>query len=168
MNKLCISIVTVLVLAATATPVLGCRSTSKQESKSLTISEAKGGDGMVVTVSEALARSLLEGVVGADLECGADIDSEFAAMLRELDRGGRGSRATIRDEDGVITARRSGRSLKIDFDDADDGGRLEIKMPWAVAECLLDGSATLTEKDAGSIRVKLVGSEGGSFEFKVD
>ena len=121
----------------------------------------------MVAVSETLARSLLEGVVGADLECGADLDSDFAAMLRELDRGGRGSRATIRDEDGVITARRSGRSLKVDFDDTDGGG-LEIKMPWAVAECLLDGSATLTEKDAGSIRVKLVGSEGGSFEFKVD
>jgi hypothetical protein len=121
----------------------------------------------VVAVSESLARSVLGGIVGADLECGADLDSDFAAMLRELDRGGWGSRATIRDEDGVITARRSGRSLKVDFDDTDGGG-LEIKMPWAVAECLLDGSATLTEKDAGSIRVKLVGSEGGSFEFKVD
>jgi len=167
MNRLSISIAIVLVLTAIATPVLGCSSTSKQESKSLTISETKGGDGMVVTMSEALAHSLLEGVVGAGLQCGADIDSDFAAMLRELDRGGRGSRATIRDEDGVITARRSGRSLKMDFDDADGGG-LEIKMPWAVAECLLDGSATLTEKDAGSIKVKVIGSEGGSFEFKVD
>ena len=168
MNRFCVSMVTVLVLMTTSTVVISCSTASKKESKSLSISETKGGDGLVVAMSEALARSLLEGVVGANLECGADLDSDFATMLRELDRGGRGSRATIRDEDGVITARRSGRSLKIDFDDADDGGRLEIKMPWAVAECLLDGSATLTEKDAGSIRVKVVGSEGGSFEFKVD
>ena len=168
MSKLRISITTILILLATTPLVFGCSTTSKKDSKSLSISESKNGDGLVVAMSEALARSLLEGVVGAELECGADIDSDFAAMLRELDRGGRGSRATIRDEDGVITARRSGSSLKISFDDADDGGRLEIKMPWAVAECLLDGSATLTEKDAGSIRVKLVGSEGGSFEFKVD
>ena len=167
MNRFRVSMVTVLVLMTASPVVFGCSTASKKESKSLSISESKNGDGLVLAMSEALARSLLEGVVGADLECGADLDSDFAAMLRELDRGGRGSRATIRDEDGVITARRSGRSLKVDFDDTDGGG-LEIKMPWAVAECLLDGSATLTEKDAGSIRVKLVGSEGGSFEFKVD
>ena len=167
MYKLCVSMVTVLALMTASVFVIGCSTTSKGESKSISISETKSGNGFVVAVSESLARSVLEGIVGADLECGADLDSDFAAMLRELDRGGRGSRATIRDEDGVITARRSGRSLKIDFDDADGGG-LEIKMPWAVAECLLDGSATLNEKDAGSIRVKLVGSEGGSFEFKVD
>jgi hypothetical protein len=119
-------------------------------------------------MSEALARSLLEGMVGADLKCGSDIDGDFAAMLHKLDRGGRGSRATIRDDDGVITARRSGNSLKIELDDADGGGGLRVKMPWAVAECLLDGSATLRAEDVASISVKLVGEDGGSFEFKVD
>jgi len=168
MNKLRVSMITILVLMTSSSIVFGGSTTSKNDSKSLSISKTKKGDGLVVALSEALARSLLEGVVGADLECGADLDSDFAAVLRELDRGGRGSRATIRDEDGVLTARRSGRSLKLDFDDADGGGNLQIKMPWAVAECLLDGSAALTEKDAGSIRVKIVGSEGGSFEFKVD
>ena len=167
MNKLRIAIRSAFILVAFSPMVFGCSTASKKESKSVSISETKNGEGLVVAVSESLARSVLEGIVGADLECGSDLDSDFAAMLRELDRGGRGSRATIRDEDGVITARRSGRSLKVDFDDTDGGG-LEIKMPWAVAECLLDGSATLTEKDAGSIRVKLVGSEGGSFEFRVD
>lgn len=168
MNKLRISIITALVLVAFSSMVLGSSAASKKQSKSVSISESKDGGGLVVAVSEALARSLLEGVMGSNLECGTDLDSDFAAMLRTLDRGGRGSRATLRDGDGVLTARRSGRSLKLDFDDKDDGGRLEVKMPWAVAECLLDGSATLSEKDAGSIKVKLVGSGGGSFEFKVD
>ena len=68
----------------------------------------------------------------------------------------------------MLTARRSGRSLKLDFRDADGDGRLKVKMPWAVAECLLDGSATLSARDADSISVKLVGSDGGTFEFKVD
>ena len=166
MNKLRISIATALVLVIAAPLVFGGGTNSKT-SKSVSISQSGDGDGVVVAVSEALARSFLEGLVGADLECGADIDSDFAAALRELDRGGRGSRVTIRDEDGVLTARRSGRSLKLDFADADGGG-LEIKMPWAVAECLLDGSATMKAKDAGTIKVKLVDSEGGSFEFKVD
>ena len=168
MNKLRISIATALVLTAFSPLAFGAGAASKKETKSVSISETKDGNGLVVAMSEALARSLLEGMVGADLKCGSDIDGDFAAMLRKLDRGGRGSRATIRDEDTLITARRSGNSLKIELDDADGGGGLRVKMPWAVAECLLDGSATLSAKDAGSIRVKLVGSDGGSFEFKID
>ena len=168
MNKLRTSIATALVLTAFAPLVFGAGAASKKGTKSVSISETKDGNGLVVAMSEALARSLLEGMVGADLKCGSDIDGDFAAMLRKLDRGGRGSRATIRDEDTLITARRSGNSLKIELDDADGGGGLRVKMPWAVAECLLDGSATLSAKDAGSIRVKLVGSDGGSFEFKID
>jgi hypothetical protein len=145
----------------------GCSSTNTTDTKSLTISQTKSGNGVLVTMSEPLARSLLEGVIGADLECGADLDSDFAAMLRFLDQEGRGSRTTIRGEDGVVVARRSGRSLKMDVRDGDGGGRLEVKMPWAVAECLLDGSVSLKAKDAGSIKVKVVGSEGGTFEFAV-
>ena len=167
MNKLGIPIATALVLITFSPLAFGAGAASKKETKSVSISETKDGNGLVVAMSEALARSLLEGMVGADLTCGSDIDGDFAAMLHKLDRGGRGSRATIRDEDGVVTARRSGKSLKIELDDADGGG-LRVKMPWAVAECLLDGSATLSAKDAGSIRVKLVGSDGGSFEFKID
>jgi hypothetical protein len=147
--------------------LLGCSSTNATDTKSLTISETKNGKGVAVTISESLAKSLLEGVVGADLECGADLDSDFASMLHVLDEEGRGSRATIHDEDGVIEARRSGRSLKMSVRDSDGGGGLEIKMPWAVAECLLDGSATLKAKDANSIKLKIVGDEGGSFEFTV-
>ncbi len=167
MNRPRVMMITALVLAL-ASPVVLAGCTSSKGAKSVSISADSKGNGLVVAVSESLARSLLEEVVGADLKCGAEIDDEFAAMLRKLDRGGRGSRATLRDDDSVITAHRSGRSLKMDIRDSDDGSRLEVKMPWAVAECLLDGSASLTGKDAGSIRVKLVGSDGGSFEFKID
>lgn len=166
MNRLRTMMITVLFLTF-ASPVVLAGCTSSKGAKSVSISENDNGNGIVVAVSESLARSILEGVVGADLKCGADIDDDFAAMLRELDREGRGGRAAIRDSDGVITARRSSRSLKLDIRDSDGGGRLEVKMPWAVAECLLDGSATLTGQDAGSIRVKLVDSDGGRFEFKV-
>jgi hypothetical protein len=155
----------VLVLAIVA---LGCSSTQQHESKSLTISELKNGKGMTVSVSKPLARSLLEGAIGSEMECGADLDVQVASILRALDREGNGSRVTVRDEDGVITARRSGSSLRMEFRDADDGGRLELRMPWAVAECLLDGSSSLKAKDADSIRIKVIESEGGSFELAVD
>lgn len=162
MNKLRVTLIVIMVVSVASSAAFG------SGSKSVTISQTKGGEGMVVAVSEALARSVLEGMVGSELECGADLDAEFRSLLRELDSGGRGSRAVVRSEDGILTARRSGRSLKIEFDDADDGGGLEVKMPWAVARCMLDGSATLSAKDAGSIKVKLIGAEGGSFEFKID
>jgi hypothetical protein len=147
--------------------ILGCSSAGAGDSRSLTISESGNGKGVVVTMSDALARSLVEGVVGSDLECGAELDEDFAAILLELDREGRGSRITVRNEDGVIRAKRTGRSLKMDIRDGAGGGGLEIKMPWAVAECMLDGSVTLKAKDMGSIKVKVVGDSGGSFEFTV-
>lgn len=156
-----------IVALATVLAVSACSSSSKQESRSLTIEETAGGNGLKVTVSQALARSALEGLVGSELECGAEMDSDFAGMLRELDRGGRGSRAVIRDEDGVLTARRSGQKLRMDFNDTDGDG-LEVSMPWAVAECLLDGSASLSARDVDSIRIKLTGDQGGGFEFAVD
>jgi hypothetical protein len=137
-------------------------------SKSITISDTNNGDELVVAVSAALARSVFEGVVGSEIECGADLDQEFGDLLRELDRGGRGARAVLRSEDGILTARRKGRSLKLEFDDADGGGGLRVKMPWSVAQCMLNGSATMSAKDAASIRVELIGADGGSFTFEVD
>ena len=167
MNKLRISITTALVLLTLSSMVLG-RGTESKTTKSVSISEAKDGDGLVVAVSEALARSLLEGMVGAESELWRRHGCRFRGRAPQARPGRSRQPGHLRDEDGVLTARRSGRSLKLDFDDADDGGGLEVKMPWAVAECLLDGSATLSAKDAGSIKVKITGSEGGSFEFKVD
>jgi hypothetical protein len=157
---------TMLVAAVACFPI-GSEGRDK-DVKTVTISAAGDDGDMSVTVSRALARSLLEGVVGSELECGADLDGDFAALLRELDRRGRGSRATLRDGDGTLKAHRSGSSLKMRFEDAGGGGGLKVKMPWKVAECLLDGSATLAAKDAGSIKIELTGSDGGSFSFEVD
>jgi hypothetical protein len=155
------------VMVASLAVGVGCASSGDRGSKSLSISESAHGDGIVVAVSEALARSLLEDVVGSEIECGAELDDEFSAMLAELDREGRGGRATLRGDDGVLTARRSGSSLKMTFRAADGEGRLEVRMPWAVAECLVDGSASLSSRDAGRIEVRVVGADGGSFELAV-
>ena len=166
MNKLRVIMIVVIVVSAAS--IAAAASGSKNGSKSITISDTKNGEGLVVAVSETLARSVFEGMVGSRIECGADLDREFGDLLRELDRGGRGSRAVLRSDDGILTARRKGRSLKLEFDDADDGGRLRVKMPWSVAECMLDGSATMSAKDAGSIKVELIGAGGGRFAFEVD
>jgi hypothetical protein len=147
--------------------LFGCGSTSRQKSASVTIAESGDGLGVQLTISEALARSLVEDVVGGELECGAELDADFAAVLEALDREGRGARVERRSSHGLLVARRTGRSLKLDIRDAGSDGRVEVSMPWAVATCLLDGSATLAGKDAAAIRVRVSGSGGSSFELAV-
>ena len=166
MNKLLVAVVMTAAVVLAAPGIYGSDST--RGSKSVTISADADGGGMSVSLSRALAMSILEGVVGADLECGAKLDDDFAGLLRELDRGGRGSRAVLRNEDGTLSARRKGRSLRLEFADADDEGVLKVRMPWAVAQCLLGGSATLSARDEGAIELELVGDGGGRFALTVD
>lgn len=155
---------TVCVLAIAAT---GCASSAPPEQKSLTVSESKDGQGVVVAVSEALARELLEDAFGSELSCDGDLEPEFEGMLRTLDRQGRGARTTISDDDSVVTARRRGRSVEFDVRDLDGGGEIQVVMPWAVAECLL-GETTGIDKGFGDVRVSIKGEGGGSFEFRVE
>ena len=112
-----------------------------------------------------LASDLLRGVIGSELSCDADLDPDFEGLLRDLDRRGRGARATLVDGDGTLTARRRARTLELDARSPDGG--LEIVMPWAVAECLL-GRTTTLQGDLGDIRVKLEGADGGTFQIRVD
>lgn len=135
--------------------------------KSVTVSEVKKGDGVVVEVSEALARSILEGAIGTELDCRGDLDSEFEGLLRTLDEGGRGSRATLRNDDTVIRAVRRRKSIKLEIGDRDGDGKIEAIVPWALAECLL-GRATKIGDTAAPVKVKITGDDGGTFEFRVN
>ncbi|MGD8439365.1 MAG: hypothetical protein PVG53_02440 [Holophagae bacterium] len=164
-SHLCVATMAILVGAAVTTT--GCSSSAPRDTKALSISQSADGKGIEIAVSEGLARSVLEQAIGAEIECGAELDDDFGRLLRELDRGGRHSRGTLRDDDGVVTATRSGSKLRMKFDTVDDDGRFEVTMPWAVAECLLDGSARLTDRDVGRIKVRVIGGEGGSFELAV-
>lgn len=157
-------ILTASVLAMTA---VACASSPPPAEKSLTVSESKDGQGVVVAVSETLVRDLLEDTFGSELRCDGELDPDFEAMLRTLDRKGRGARASLSDEDSVVTARRRARSVEFDVQDRDGGGGLEVVMPWAVAKCLL-GDTTSLDNGLGDVRVKIKGEGGGSFEFRID
>lgn len=135
--------------------------------KIVTVTAGKDGDDLTIAVSRALAMEVLAGAIGSTLSCDGAVDSEFGSMLRTLDRGGRGARATLRDDDSVIEARRRANSLRLDIRDLEGAGRIEVVMPWAVAECLLGRDVTLDES-ARKVKVKIVGAGGGTFEFKID
>jgi len=138
--------------------LIGCSSTTPSAQKSLTVSESKDGHGVVVAVSDAF---------GSELSCDGELDPEFEGMLRSLDRQGRSARATIRDEDSVVTARRRGRSVEFDVRSLAGGGEIQVVMPWAAAECLL-GETTTLGKELTNVRVTIEGEGGGSFELRVD
>jgi len=157
--RLVAAVVTVLVALS------ACSSAGRHDQRSVTVSETRGHDGIEVAVSKELASDLLQGVIGSELSCDADIDAEFEGLLRDLDRRGRGARATLVDGDDTIVARRRARTLELDV--RSPGGGLEVGMPWAVAECLL-GRTTTLRGDLGDIRVKLEGADGGSFHIRVD
>jgi hypothetical protein len=151
----------VLVMASLA----GCSSASRHDQRSLSVAETTGHDGIEMAISAGLAEDLLQRVIGSELSCRARLDPDFEGMLRDLDRRGRGARATLIDDDDTIVARRRARTLELEVRSPDGG--LEVVMPWAVAECLL-GRTTTLQGDLGDIRVELEGADGGSFQIRVD
>lgn len=144
-----------------------CPTISLGKEKSVTIAESKDGDGVVVEVSKALAREVLESAIGTELSCKGEVDRDFESMLATLERRGRRSSVTRENEDSIIIAKRRGKKLKLDIRDKDDSTSIEAVMPWAVAECLL-GKSTEIDGWVGDVRLKIKGKGGGSFEFRVD
>ena len=157
-----ITVVMVLVLGLLLAAALAVAGDGKNSVKISTDGE---GDELIVVVSEALARSAVEGLVGSELSCDGTTDGQFKGLLQTLDQKGRGSRASLQTEDSVIRARRRTSTVTLDIRDLDDDGRVEIVMPWSVAECLLGRSAKI---DASVVEIKIKGENGGTFEFKVD
>lgn len=127
---------------------------------------ALDSDGLRVAVSEVVARGVMEDLVGSALECDGDVDAGLRNLLETLDHGGPHSRASYRDGDTVIDARRRGGSFDIDIR-GNGSGRIEATMPWAVAECLL-GNATTVDDAVSSIRVKVINEHGRNFSFKLN
>ena len=135
---------------------------------SVTISTDDDGSQLKVAVSKGLLATMVEELVGSELSCDGGSDGEFTDLLRQLDRKGRGARATVETDDHtVITAKRKRKTVKIDIRDPDDDGAVEVVMPWLVAECLL-GRDVVLDTSMAKIKVKVEGADGGRFEFKVD
>lgn len=144
----------------------GC-ATGSAHTKSITVAEARGGRGVEVAVSQALARQILEGAIGSELRCRGEVDDEFGSLLRALDERGPGSRASIRRDDGVLRAHRTRRALELELRDRDGGGEIDAVLPWALAECML-GRSTRLDADVADVRLTVRGEGGGTFELRVD
>ena len=120
-----------------------------------------------VAVSAAVARGLMEELIGSDLDCQGEIDTGMERLLRELDQGGPRSRASYRDGETTIAARRRGGRLDLDIRGA-GAGRIEATMPWAVADCLLGKTTTIDRTVTSSIKVKVTNEDGRNFSFQLN
>jgi hypothetical protein len=120
-----------------------------------------------VAVSAAVARGLMEELIGSDLDCQGEIDTGMRRLLQELDQNGPRSRASFRDGETTIAARRRGGRLDLDIRGA-GSGRIEATMPWAVADCLLGKTTTIDKTVTSSIKVKVTNEDGRNFSFQLN
>lgn len=123
-------------------------------------------DEIRLVLSESMARSVVEGFVGSDLDCKSEIDGGMETLLTKLDNGGPRSRATYRDGETTISAKRRGSKLDLDIS-GQGSGRIEATMPWAVAQCLLGQRTAVDATMTSSIRVKVTNEDGRNFSFRL-
>ena len=150
----------VVALAAFA---VGCASSEPKSDLNIDVDD----DEIRVAVSAVVARGLIEELIGSELDCQGEIDTGMEKLLRKLDQGGPRSRASYRDGETTIAARRRGGKLNLEISGA-GSGRIEATMPWAVADCLLGKTTTIDKTVTSSIKVKVTNEGGRNFSFQLD
>ena len=148
----------VLVIAFFA---LACASSEPKSDFELDVND----DEITVALSEAVARGVMEDLIGADFECDEGADGQFGAFLEKLDQGGTRAKASYRDGENTIDGRRRGSKLDLKIHGA-GSGKIEATMPWAIAECML-GRSTSIDKSFTSIKVKVTNENGRNFSFRL-
>lgn len=134
--------------------------------------KGSGGTAFKVELSSDLVRGIVESALGSRLTCDGDLDEELAALLEAVDAGGSWGRAEVRRGEDVLKARRRGKWLRMELGKV-NGGALEVKMPWAVAECLMGHEATLEEalrhhRGKAELEVRIKGENGGRFRLALE
>ena len=123
-------------------------------------------DEIRVAISKEVARGMLEGLIGSELECDGELDSHMEGVLRALDEGGPRARAGFRDGETTVEGRRRGNKLDLEIRSG-GSGKIEATMPWAIGRCLLGQSASVDETVTSSIMVKVSNEEGRNFSFRM-
>lgn len=151
-----------LAVAALATVAISCASSEPEPDLDFELS----GDEIRLVLSEEVARGVVEGLLGSSLECDGAIDDDLRELLSGLERGGPRSRATRRDGEATLDARRRGGRLDLEIRGSGPG-MIEASMPWAVAECLLGRSTTVERAVSSAIEVRVSNPDGRDFSFTI-
>ena len=151
-----------LVTATTLAVALSCASIEPEPGLDFKLS----GDEVRLELSEDVARAAVEGILGSILECDGEIDDDLRELLSALERGGPRSRATRRDGETTLDARRRGGRLDLEIRGGGPG-KIEASMPWAVAECLLGRSTTVDRAVSSAIKVRVSNPDGRALSFTI-
>jgi hypothetical protein len=143
---------------------VACTSSKAQPDLAVDVDDQEN---LSIAISSAVARGVMEDLVGSHLDCEGDVDPDVEKLLSTLDRGGSRSNATYRDGETTVAARRRGGKLHFDISGG-GSGKIEATMPWAVAECLLGRGTTIDKAIRSSIKVKVTNEGGGSFSFRLN
>ena len=141
---------------------LACASSEPKSDFALDIDD----DEITVAISEAVARGVMDDLIGADLECDGDLDDQLKTFLEKLDEGGPRARASYRDGENTVDGRRRGGKLDLRIRGA-GSGKIEATMPWAIAECMLGNSTSIDDAFTSSIKVEVTNEDGRNFSFRL-
>jgi hypothetical protein len=125
-----------------------------------------GEDEVRIEISKEMARGIVEGLIGSELSCDGEVDPPFRALLEELDREGSRARATYRDGDTTIDARRRGGSVTMKIRGSGKS-RINLTIPWQLARCMLGGSTTVDRSITSAVKVKIVDEKGKKYSFRL-
>ncbi len=161
----------VVTVAISAVVLGGCASSAPPDTVAVRLHGA-GGNDFSMQVSSTFVRDAVESALGSSLECKATVDEPLSDLLLALESRGPHSKASVQRGDELVQASRHGRRLRLTLV-GDDGQKVEIRMPWAVAECLLGREASLHEALAHSggrptIEVRIAGRAGGRFKASLE
>ena len=152
----------VMVAITTVAVAASCASSEPKSDLDINVDS----DEIRVALSEEIARGLIEDYVGADLSCDGEIDGDMERLLQKLDRDGPRSKASYRDGETTISARRRGGKFDLDISGR-GSGRIEATMPWAIADCMLGKTTQLDRALTSSIKVKVINEDGRNFSFRL-
>ncbi len=150
-------------VVALVTLTAGCASSEPKSHLNIDVDDNE----FRVAVSAEVARGLMEELIGSDLDCQGEIDTGMEKLLQKLDQGGPRSRASYRNGETTIAARRRGGRLDLEISGA-GSGRIEATMPWAVADCLLGKTTTIDKAVTSSIKVKVTNEDGRNYSFQLN
>ncbi len=163
--------VLVVTAAISALVLGGCASSAPPDTVAVHLHGA-GGNDFSMQVSSTFVRDAVESALGTSLECKSTVDPPLSDLLLALESRGPHSKASLQRGSEVLSASRHGRRLRLTLV-GETGQKVEIRMPWAVAECLLGRETSLHEALAHSggrptIEVRIAGKDGGRFKASLE
>lgn len=171
MSKNTLPALFVLMVALT---LASCASSRPEPPSTVNLSYLQNGIEQIgVIVSTPAVGDLVQDLMNSSIQCGDGVHGELGIALRELGRRGRSARLRVKRDDTTYLFRRRGSRWSVRIA-PDHGGRVDIELPWEVAECLSGERGDLTQalrtaqSASASIEIRTKSGERHRFSVSLD